>query len=214
MADSDNLVNLDDHPGRRIAKSGTLEGSIGRQVRNFRKQLDMTVAELAKQAELSSGMLSKIENGVTSPSLATLQSLSEALNVPVTALFRQYEEQRDATFVRSGEGLKIDRRGTRSGHEYSLLGHSFSKDVAMEPYVVTLTEESGVFPLFQHQGNELIYMLEGEMDYQHGGASYRLQPGDSLFFDGNAPHGPQELIKAPIRFVCVIAHPHAMEVKS
>ena len=214
MADSDNLVNLDDHPGRRIAKSGTLEGSIGRQVRNFRKQLDMTVAELAKQAELSSGMLSKIENGVTSPSLATLQSLSEALNVPVTALFRQYEEQRDATFVRSGEGLKIDRRGTRSGHEYSLLGHSFSKDVAMEPYVVTLTEESGIFPLFQHQGNELIYMLEGEMDYQHGGASYRLQPGDSLFFDGNAPHGPQELIKAPIRFVCVIAHPHAMEEKS
>ena len=214
MADSDNLVNLDDHPGRRIAKSGTLEGSIGRQVRNFRKQLDMTVTELAKQAELSSGMLSKIENGVTSPSLATLQSLSEALNVPVTALFRQFEEQRDATFVRSGEGLKIDRRGTRSGHEYSLLGHSFSKDVAMEPYVVTLTEESGVFPLFQHQGNELIYMLEGEMDYQHGGASYRLQPGDSLFFDGNAPHGPQELIKAPIRFVCVIAHPHAMEEKS
>ena len=97
-------------------------------------------------------MLSKIENGVTSPSLATLQSLSEALNVPVTALFRQYEEQRDATYVRSGEGLKIDRRGTRSGHEYHLLGHSFSKDVTMEPYVVTLTEESEVFPAVSAPG--------------------------------------------------------------
>lgn len=209
MDDNETSDNLVDHPGSRIAKSGTLEGSIGRQVRNFRKRLDMTVTELARQAGLSSGMLSKIENGVTSPSLATLQSLSEALNVPVTALFRQYEEQRDATFVRSGEGLKIDRRGTRSGHQYRLLGHSFSKDVTMEPYVVTLTEESEVFPLFQHQGNELIYMLEGEMDYQHGGASYRLAPGDSLFFDGNAPHGPQMLVKSPISFVCVIAHPHA-----
>ena len=146
MADNESLLSLDDHPGRHIAKSGTLETSIGSQVRNFRKRLDMTVTELARQAGLSSGMLSKIENGVTSPSLATLQSLSEALNVPVTALFRQYEEQRDATFVRSGEGLKIDRRGTRSGHEYRLLGHSFSKDVTMEPYVVTLTEKSEVFP--------------------------------------------------------------------
>ena len=206
MTDGKNVVNLDDHPGRHIARSGTLEASIGHQVRSFRKRLDVTVTELAKQAGLSSGMLSKIENGVTSPSLATLQALSEALNVPVTALFRQYEEQRDATFVRSGEGLKIDRRGTRSGHEYRLLGHSFSKDVTMEPYVVSLTEQAEVFPLFQHVGNELIYMLEGEMDYQHGGATYRLEPGDSLFFDGNAPHGPERLVVLPIRFVCVIAH--------
>lgn len=211
MAEGKNVVRIDDHPGRHIAKSSTLEASIGRQVRNFRKRLDMTVAELARQADLSPGMLSKIENGLTSPSLATLQSLSEALNVPVTALFRQYEEQRDATFVRAGQGLRIDRRGTRSGHQYRLLGHSFSKDVAMEPYIVTLTERSEVFPLFQHGGNELIYMLEGEMEYQHGGATYRLQPGDSLFFDGDAPHGPEKLVKPPIRFVCVIAHPAAGE---
>ena len=214
MADRKNVVSLKDHPGRHLAKSGTLETSIGHQVRNFRKRLNVTVAELAKQAGLSSGMLSKIENGITSPSLATLQSLSAALNVPVTALFRQYEEQRDATFVRSGEGLRIDRRGTRIGHQYRLLGHSFSKDVVMEPYVVTLTEESEVFPLFQHVGNEIIYMLEGEMQYQHGGAIYHLKPGDSLFFDGNAPHGPEKLVKPPIRFVCVIAHGHASSDES
>ena len=209
MAERKNVITIDDHPGRHIAKSSTLEASIGLQVRNFRKRLGITVTELAHQADLSSGMLSKIENGMTSPSLATLRSLSEALNVPVTALFRQFEEQRDATFVKAGEGLRIDRRGTRSGHEYRLLGHSFSKDVAMEPYIVTLTEESEVFPLFQHVGNELIYLLEGEMDYQHGGTTYRLKSGDSLFFDADAPHGPHKLVKTPIRFVCAIAHPHA-----
>ena len=211
MAERKNFMSIDDHPGRHIAKSRTLEASIGLQVRNFRKRLGITVTELACQADLSSGMLSKIENGVTSPSLATLRSLSEALNVPVTALFRRFEEQRDATFVKAGEGLRIDRRGTRSGHEYRLLGHSFSKDVAMEPYIVTLTEESEVFPLFQHGGNELIYLLEGEMDYQLGGTTYRLKSGDSLFFDGDAPHGPNKLVKTPIRLVCVIAHPHTSD---
>src|SRR5690606_34581763 len=62
-----------------------LEMAIGREVCGFRRKLDMTVAELAKQADLSAGMLSKIENGQTSPSLATLQALSVALHVPVTA---------------------------------------------------------------------------------------------------------------------------------
>ncbi|RLA11261.1 MAG: MerR family transcriptional regulator, partial [Gammaproteobacteria bacterium] len=69
-----------------------LEVAIGRQVRALRKRLNMTVANLAKQAQLSSGMLSKIENGLTSPSLATLNALANALHVPVTSLFRGYEE--------------------------------------------------------------------------------------------------------------------------
>jgi len=207
---SDKVVTLDPHD-RRADKGNALEVSIGGQVRDFRKKLDMTVTELAKQAGLSSGMLSKIENGLTSPSLATLQSLSAALNMPVTAFFRQFEEQRDATFVRAGEGLKIERRGSRNGHIYRLLGHSFGKNVTMEPYVVTLTEESEVFPLFQHNGNELIYLLEGELDYHHGGVAYRLTPGDSLFFDANAPHGPENLIKLPIRFLSVIAYARASD---
>ena len=80
-------------------------------MRTFRTQLDMTVAELATQAGLSPGMLSKIENGLTSPSLATLKALSQALNVPVTAFFRKYEEERDVSFVRKGRGLTIERRG-------------------------------------------------------------------------------------------------------
>ncbi len=81
----------------------------------------------------------------------------------------------------------------------------------MEPYIVTLTEESEVFPLFQHNGNELIYVLEGKMDYHHSGASYRLTPGDSLFFDANAAHGPENLIDLPVRFLSVIAYGRAAD---
>ncbi len=196
----------DPHAGAG-AKDSSLEVAIGREVRAFRLNLDMTVTELAKQAGLSPGMLSKIENGVTSPSLATLRALSGALQVPVTALFRKFEEERDASLVRAGEGLKIERRGTRAGHQYELLGHSVGKSIAVEPYLISLTEKSDVFPVFQHDGIEFIYMLEGAVGYRHAGTTYRLTPGDSLFFDADAPHGPEELESLPIRFLSIIVYP-------
>jgi transcriptional regulator with XRE-family HTH domain len=191
-------------PAHRDSPGNDLEVAIGRQVKAYRTQLEMTVAEVARGAGLSSGMLSKIENGLTSPSLSTIKALSHALNVPVTSLFRKYEEERDAIFVAAGQGLTIDRRGTRAGHQYQLLGHSVGKHT-VEPYLVELTEKSDVFPLFQHEGVEFIYMLEGEVSYRHGGQTYTLRPGDSLFFDSDAPHGPDELITLPIRLLAVIA---------
>lgn len=189
------------------APENSLEFAIGRQVREFRTRMDMTVVALAEQAGLSAGMLSKIENGQTSPSLATLQRLSVALNVPVTAFFRKFEEQRDATHVRAGQGLTIERRGTRAGHQYQLLGHTVGKPIIMEPYLVTLTEESEVFPIFQHTGLEFIYVLEGEVGYRHGSKLYDLRPGDSLFFDADAPHGPEDLRGLPLRLLSLIVYP-------
>ena len=194
-----------------VTPENQLEIAIGQQVRAFRKQLHMTVAEVAGQADLSPGMLSKIENGLTSPSLATLKALSGALNVPVTAIFRKYEEERDATFVKAGQGLNIERRGTRAGHQYQLLGHTTGKQVFVEPYLITLSEQSDVFPLFQHDGVEFIHMLEGEVIYHHASQTYRLTPGDSLFFDADAPHGPEDLVSVPIRFLAVIVEPRDSE---
>ena len=151
-------------------------------------------------------MLSKIENGTTSPSLASLQALSLALHVPVTALFRSFEETHEATFVKAGTGLTIERRGTRAGHQYQLLGHTPHGALIVEPYLITLTFESDVFPIFQHAGLEFLYMLEGEVAYRHGARTYVLTPGNSLFFDAEGPHGPEELRKLPIRFLSVICY--------
>ena len=181
-----------------------MEAAIGSQVRIFRNQLNMTVAEVAKQAGLSRGMWSKIENGLTSPSLATLHAIATAMNVPVTSLFRRYEEQRDVTMVKAGEGLTIERRGTRAGHSYQLLGHTVGKSYSVEPYLITISDESDVFPLFEHAGMELIYVIEGKVGYRHGSKTYRLEEGDSLFFDSAAAHGPEELIELPTRFLSVI----------
>jgi len=200
------------NPHELVGKDNKLELSIGRQVRDLRRKLDVTVAELAKMAGISQGMLSKIENGTISPSLGTLKAMSRVLNAPVTAFFRKYEEQRSASFVRAGEGLKIERRGTRAGHQYQLLGHvPHNKSVIVEPYFITLTEESEIFPLFQHSGLEFIYILQGEVVYRHADKVYRLTPGDSLFFDGDAPHGPEELRVLPIRFLSIISYTRSSE---
>ncbi|MDR7225130.1 transcriptional regulator with XRE-family HTH domain [Aminobacter aminovorans] len=186
-----------------------LEVALGHEVRAFRKKLGITVADLAAMTNISLGMLSKIENGITSPSLTTLQALSRALGVPLTAFFRRFEEERSAVFVKSGEGVDVERRGTRAGHQYNLLGHigSNTAGVTVEPYLITLAGDSDVFPMFQHEGMEFLYMLEGEVVYRHGSNLYRMTPGDSLFFDADAPHGPEELTQLPIRYLSIISYP-------
>ena len=190
-------------------KENNLEIAIGHEVRALRKKLGITISDLASATGISMGMLSKIENGVTSPSLTSLQALASALGVPVTDFFRRYEEPRNAVFVKSGEGVAIERRGTRAGHEYNLLGHidNNTSGVVVEPYLLTLTEESSSFPAFQHEGMEFIYMLEGEVRYRHGDQLYYMKEGDSLFFDADARHGPEELLSFPIRYLSIICYP-------
>ena len=82
------ILQQDPHRVRE-SREKVLEVAIGREVRAFRRKQEITVAELSATTGLSIGMLSKIENGNTSPSLTTLQTLANALAVPLTAFFRQ-----------------------------------------------------------------------------------------------------------------------------
>ena len=197
------------HAVRDDARDNNLERAIGHEVRTLRKKLGITGADLASATGISLGMLSKIENGNTSPSLTTLQSLAQALGVQVTAFFRRFEEQHDAVHVKAVEGVELERRGTRAGHQYNLLGHigNNTAGVVVEPYLITLTTGSDVFPTFQHEGLEFLYMLEGEVQYRHGDRLYPMTPGDSLYFDADAPHGPEVLVKLPARFLSIICYP-------
>ncbi len=187
-------------------EDGLLEQANGRAVRQLHDNIGPTIHELSRASGISPGMLSKIERGSTSPSLSKIQALSRAPNVPVTAFFRGFEKSRNATHVRRGEGLNMERRGTRAGHQYSLLGHVPHGLVHIEPYLIALTEEPHVFPVFRHPGLEFIYMLEGEMVYGHAGKNLVLRPGDALFFDSESPHGPEELRALPIRVLSVIGY--------
>lgn len=209
---SDMVVRLTQDPhSLRAGREKVLEVAIGREVRAYRKAQGTTVAELSELTGLSIGMLSKIENGNTSPSLSTLTTLADALSVPLTSFFKQYEERREAVHTKAGEGVEIERDGTRAGHQYNLLGHigSNSSGVIVEPYLIELTRESDTFETFQHGGIETIYMLEGAVEYRHGNDIFPLRPGDTLFFDADAPHGPENLVELPARYLSIISYPQA-----
>jgi transcriptional regulator with XRE-family HTH domain len=193
------------HAPRETARS--LESEIGAEVRRLRKELDLTVAELGAAAGISTGMLSKIENGSISPSLATLDALSAALNVPISNLFKEREERRDCSFVKKGQGVRIERRGTKSGHLYDLLGHSLGGTIGVEPYFITLKSDAVAYTNFRHAGVEFIYMLTGKVRYRHADRTYVMEPGDALFFDAAARHGPEELIRAPMTYLSIIIYP-------
>ena len=185
----------------------TLEAGIGTEVRRLRKSLDLTVAELGAAAGISAGMLSKIENGAISPSLATLDALARAVNVPISRLFAETEERRDCSFVKAGSGVRIERRGTKAGHLYDLLGHSLAGEIGVEPYLITLKRDAVPYTGFRHAGVEFLYMLSGKVRYRHADRSYLMEPGDALFFDAAGRHGPEELVEAPMRYLSIIIYP-------
>ena len=184
----------------------SLEQAIGTQVRDYRKTAGLTVSELAQAADISSGMLSKIENGQISASLGTLQVLSAALNLPLSELLASFEGNRGCSYVKNGGGASIRRRGTKVGHHYYLLGQSLGGPIAVEPYLITLSTDAVPYTEFKHEGIEFIYMLSGEIEYAYADRSYHLCPGDCMLFDSAELHGPAKLIKLPMSFLSVIIY--------
>jgi transcriptional regulator with XRE-family HTH domain len=189
------------------AGGGGLEDALGaviaERVREFRLQLGLTVGQLAELTGLSKGMLSKIENAQASPSLATLGRLSEALKVPVTAFFRGLNEEQDVLFVKAGRGLDIEHKGSGPGHKYQSLGTMRAPHNTLETLLTTLTQRADTFPLYQHAGTELLYMITGRLEYLYGNSRYLLEPGDAMQFVGEVPHGPNALIELPIQFLAI-----------
>jgi transcriptional regulator with XRE-family HTH domain len=201
VGEAESISNAPAKPGR------TLELALGVQIRAFRRQHDLSVSDLASAAGISTGMLSKIENGQISPSLSTLQAIATALGTPISTLFSTFEDRQDCSFVRAKQGVIIERRGTKSGHVYELLGHALGGAVAVEPFLITLQKDAAPHTSFQHAGVEFIYMLSGEVTYRHANQLYHLRPGDALLFDSSALHGPEQLLKWPIRYLSVIIYP-------
>lgn len=197
MADTANQIESTAAPA--------LERYIGNTIRELRQRHGLTIAEVADQISISRGMLSKIENAQTSTSLEILAKLASSLGVSLSTLFRNYNmPEGGAQLVKSGAGMEVVRRGTKRGHTYHLLAYDQGPNKLFEPFLITMNDASEVFPTFEHSGVEFIHILEGKLEYRHGKSTYLLQPGDSLTFRGEIPHGPEKLVELPIRFLAII----------
>jgi transcriptional regulator with XRE-family HTH domain len=194
-------------PGAVAGNGKSLDRYLGNVIRELRLKDNLTIAEVAAQAGISRGMVSKIENGQVSTSLETLSKIAQALGVSLAHLFRHYNmPSGGAQLVKSGEGMEVVRRGTRRGHTYHLLAYDQGPKKTFEPFLITMDDASEVFPTFEHPGTEFIHMLEGRIEYRHGQHTYMLESGDSLTFRGDIPHGPERLLELPIHFLSVIIY--------
>jgi transcriptional regulator with XRE-family HTH domain len=190
----------------------SLERYLGNTIRELRQKHGLTIAEVADRVGISRGMLSKIENAQTATSLETIAKLANALGVSLSSLFRNYNmPDGGAQLVKNGRGMEVVRRGTKCGHTYHLLAYDQGPTKVFEPFLITMDDASEVFPTFEHPGVEFIYMLEGKLEYRHGKKTYLLEPGDSLTFRGEIPHGPEKLIALPIRFLAIIYYGMPLE---
>lgn len=182
-----------------------LRETIGRRLHEYRRDLDWTMAQLAGRSGVSRAMLSKIENAQTTPALETLVRLGDALSVPVTAFFRGLADEQDMLHIKAGRGLDIQHRGDSAGRSYQSLGRLRFPHDRLEPTLVYIDRDEGTFPLFQHNGSEMIYIIAGSLDYTYGQREIRLEPGDSLLLLGEVPHGPSKLRDLPIQMLSVKA---------
>lgn len=185
--------------------SPTLDQKVGAAVKHHRSLAALTLTELSTRAQVSTAMISKIERGQVSASLTTLGALAEAIGVPLINFFAATVEQTDVSFVAAGEGITVQRLGSGFGHFYKMIGRAEADHVSFESYDVTLERPLSGRPVYLHRGAEFMHLLEGEMIFRCGDAKYHMRPGDSLSFDSNNAHNPEELLTDKVRFITVVA---------
>lgn len=164
---------------------------IGEKIKRFREDNNLTLKDIAKRTGFSTAVLSQIENHLISPPLGTLIRLTQALDLTPGYFFDQHPDKA-FTIVRQAERRPVSRfaskRGVQYGYSYESLGHDM-KDRHMEPFLVTLEPATLASPKpASHDGQEFLFVLEGEMKVTLGDHSDVLQPGDAIYYDSNIPH--------------------------
>jgi transcriptional regulator with XRE-family HTH domain len=194
---------------RRAATRETIpiEQRIGLSIRRLRAARRLTLQELANGADLSSAMLSRLENGQTSVSLDALERLCRALGVSLSSIFKDVEDPNGfAQLIKSADQMEVIRTGTKHGHSYRLLAYPEGPRKLFEPFVIDMKKDSEIYPRFQHDGTEFIYMIYGRLRYRFGAETFLLEPGDAFTFSANVIHGPEELLDENIRFLSIMLY--------
>jgi transcriptional regulator with XRE-family HTH domain len=186
------------------------EIKVGEKIRALREQKGLSLQEMAERTGYSSALLSQIENHLISPPLGAMIKIAKALAVRVGAFFGE-DPREPFTIVRKNERRLASRfaskEGVSYGYSYESLGFD-KKDRQMEPFLVTL--EPALIKsekLSAHEGEEFIFILEGEMEAILGDHKDVLYPGDCIYYDSSIPHKVQCHREMPAKILAVIWTP-------
>lgn len=163
------------------------ELKIARKIRRIRLQNKLTLQEMAQRMGFTKSYLSMIERGKKSPPIATLSKIAHALGVDIGAFFEQQKPEDRLVLVKAGERKAVVRDASAFGYLYESIAPTKARK-KMEPFVITLTPKIRDGVRFDHEGEELFFVLEGEIHFHYGEKKYLLRKGDSVYFDSSIPH--------------------------
>ncbi|MBN1574344.1 MAG: cupin domain-containing protein [Deltaproteobacteria bacterium] len=180
---------------------------VGEKIKLLREKMNLSLSDLADRSGFSTAIISQIENHMISPPLGTIIKLSKALEVQPGYFFKE-KPTSPYVIVREDDRKEVSRvaskEGVSYGYSYESLGAD-KKDRKMEPFVVTL-EPGTVKKVKQstHDGEEFIFVLEGEMEVTLGDHSDILSPGDSIYYDSTIPHKVTAVGETPTKILAVL----------
>jgi transcriptional regulator with XRE-family HTH domain len=187
--ENDFLAGVDAVAGSRAEGRAEAE-SVGQRVARLREQKGLSLQDVARRTGLAEDALAEIEKGASSPPLGVLVKLGKALDMKLGTLIAGGGD-RPYTVVRVDDRKDMSRyphtRETSYGYSYQALA-PMKQNRSMEPFLVTLREPTEQVAASTHDGQEFIFVLEGEMEAIVGEASERLGPGDSIYYDSTVPH--------------------------
>jgi transcriptional regulator with XRE-family HTH domain len=166
--------------------------NLGQKIKNLRQRKGISRQQIVERTGLSKPLLSQIESEVVAPPVATLLKISQALNVNIGYFFQEEETGKRAVVVRKNERKQVFRRihedPSKVGYYYESLAYP-KADKHMEPFQVQFEikrKEDLIF--FTHKGEEFVFILEGQLEFNYENETFLLEAGDSLYFDSSLPH--------------------------
>jgi transcriptional regulator with XRE-family HTH domain len=176
---------------------------IVKKIRSLRLQNKLTLQKMAERTGFTKSYLSMVESGKKSPPIATLSKIAKALDVDIAAFFEQKRPEDRITWVQKGKGKVVVRDGTVFGYRYESVAPT-KRQKRMEPFIVTHLPKSKEGGWFDHEGEELFYVLEGKIRFLYGDKEYLLKEGDCLYFDSSIPHRGVGIGKKPAKALAVL----------
>jgi transcriptional regulator with XRE-family HTH domain len=174
------------------ARQNSISNMIGSRIRECRKRMNLTLRELGARTSFSSPLLSKIENGLTLPSIPTLEIIADVLNVELDYFFRKEEKQGYVISRSNKRGNLYQRKSSNENSKICLEYYPLAEGMDncfMQPTIVTIfarTEEE--FTPVTHDGQEFCYVVEGILELTLGDRKIVLRKGDSAYFNCTIPH--------------------------
>lgn len=187
-------------------ESAILESEIGKRIKAFRINKRITLEQLADQAGFTKGYLSRIEKSEKSPPVSTLGIIARALDITISTLLGEENHYTSIGIVKKKERPLIARDGSAFGYSYEAIAHKFPNK-KMEPFILTLPVNLKKKSIFQHEGEEILFVLEGTMKFFHGNQEYIVEKGDCLYFDSSFPHFGESLGRKEVKCFMVIYTP-------